>query len=266
MSISNSRIYYINTEYKTTGSNSRFSYQIQIPQHADFDRVCVLQASIPLSFYLVQNGTNTFILSELGVNTTITVPYGNYNYQTFMTAIIALLNEATSQGWVYTMTFSSLTAKYTINVSGNSGQPTLTFSSHLSKQFGFEKNSSNTFSENSLVSVNTVNFIPESTIYIHSDIIEDENDILQEVYSNNSVPYSQVVYQLSTNVEAYSKKLRTSTADNFNFYLTNEEDEELLVNGQDVLITLLLYKKDDFTDIFKNFISWTVQKSEDQQI
>lgn len=264
MSIAKGKIYYVNSEYKISGTNSRFTYQIQIPQNSGFDHVCVLQASIPLSFYLVQNGTNTFTLTEDGIDTVMTIPEGNYNYQTFMTAVTSLLNTNSHHGWIYSITFSLLTAKYTFKVTGNSGQPTLSFTNHMSQQFGFNKISNNEFITNTLTSVNTVNFIPESTIYIHSDIVEDETDVLQEIYSNNTIPYSQVTYQLKTDVLAYSKKLRTTKANSFSFYLTNEEDDELLVNGQDVLITLLLYKKDDFTDTFKKYISWMVQKSDNE--
>ena len=90
MSIVNSQIYYINSQYRTTGSNSKFSYEVKIPQTEKYDRVCVLQASIPLSFYLVRNGINTFTLTQLGVDTVITVPEGNYNFKSFMALLVSL--------------------------------------------------------------------------------------------------------------------------------------------------------------------------------
>jgi uncharacterized protein YjgD (DUF1641 family) len=82
------------------------------------------------------------------------------------------------------------------------------------------------------------------------------NDVLQEVYasSNNLI----INYQLTTGLDACSKTLKSTNADSFHFYLTNEENEEIIIQGSDVLITLLLYKSDDFTDMFKKFVKWSV--------
>ena len=85
--ISSSRIFYINTTNKQNGTNSNFTYEIQIPQTEGYNRVCVLQASIPLSFYMIQDGVNVFTLREEygGVETSIQIAIdpGNYNFQTF---------------------------------------------------------------------------------------------------------------------------------------------------------------------------------------
>ena len=245
-----------------------------MPVDSDFDSVCVLQASIPLSFYLVQDGVNTFILREsINGNTwdrTVTIPIGNYNYQTFQETIINLLHSNSPLGLIYSCTYSKPQAKFTwsavvrpppLYIKFN-GEFSLIFNSHISQQFGFDKVSTNTSVDQSLTSQNTINFIPESTIYIHSDIVQSDTDILQEIYSNNTVPYSQITYQLTTDVEAYSKKLKSRDQDSFRFYITNEENDELNTNGQNLLITLLLYKKDNFTSYFRKFISWFVQKFE----
>ena len=274
MSILSQKIYFINTVNKLEGRNGDFKYEINIPQTENFDRVCVLQASIPLSFYLVQDGVNTFILRESingnNFDRTITIPIGNYNYQTFQETIINLLNSNSPTGLTYSCTYSKPQAKFTWSAVvrppplyiAYTGTFSLIFNSHISQQFGFDKVSTNTSVNQSLTSENTVNFIPESTIYIHSDISDSDTDILQEVYSNNTVPYSQVTYQLTTNVEAYSKKLKTDRQNAFRFYITNEEGDILNTNGQRVLLTLLIYKKDNFTSYFREFISWFVQKAE----
>jgi hypothetical protein len=268
MPISNSRIFYINSEFKTVGTNSNFSYEIKIPLSEGYDRVCVLQASIPLSFYLVQNGVNTFQLNEIPdsgipILTTFTIPEGNYNYSNFMTVVTGLLNADTASrhNWIYAMAFDKLTGKYVYTVNGSSITGIeLIFTSHLSQQFGFDKHSTNAFTGTLLTSTNTINFVPESTIYVHSDICVSDNDILQEIYSNNTIPYSQITYQLSTDIDAYSKPLRTAHADSFSFYITDEEGDELITNGQNVLFTLLLYKRDEFSSDFRKFASWIVNK------
>ena len=67
------RIYYINTLNKLEGANENFSYTLGIPEHQLYNRVVVLSASVPNSFYLIQDDFNTFILSENGTDTVITI-------------------------------------------------------------------------------------------------------------------------------------------------------------------------------------------------
>lgn len=259
MSISNGKIFYVNSQYRVTGSNSKFSYRINIPQTEKYDKVCVLQASIPLSFYLVREGINTFTLKEAGANKVLTVPAGNYNYQKFQLMLTALLNANATAGWIYTVIFNVSTGKYKFSVTGNSVQPVFTFNNYLSQQFGFDKVSVNTFVGNSITSTNSVNFIPESTVYIHSDLCNEDTDILQEIYANNTATFAQITYQLSVPVDIYSKKLRTSSTNIFHFVITDEDNNELDTNGQNILLTILLYKKDDFSDRVSGFISYIMQ-------
>lgn len=268
MSITNSKIYYINTENKLSGTSSRFSYSIPIPVGSEFDRCVVLQCAVPISFYLVQDGFNQFLLTETikgTVNTTvITIPPGNYDYVTFANIITTLLNKASSLA--YTVTFLEAQLKYSFSTTNDAGeQITFTFNSHLSQQFGFDKHSVNNFpilGNDSLVSANLLNFATEGTIFIHSDITNELTDVLQEIYttSTNSI----ISYQLTTSIDAYSKKLRTTGSNVFNFYITNEEDEELRLQGQDCLITLLLYKSDNFTEMFRKFVSWSIQSQDEK--
>ena len=82
------RLYYITSAQAPNKSN--FQYTMTLDN--DFDSVVVLQASIPISYYMVQDGYDSFILRENGVNTTITINEGNYNANTFLTTIINLLN------------------------------------------------------------------------------------------------------------------------------------------------------------------------------
>ena len=174
--MSNSRIYYVNSINRISGTCGDFSYQIGLPSGSAFDRVCVLQADIPISYYLVPPNYNTFVLSENGVSVTVTVPVGNYNANSFATVLTDLLNASSPNGWVYTVTFPSgfntvSTAKYTFSV--NSGQTaSFTFTNALYEQFGFNTNSTISFTS-SVVSANVVSFVPETSLIIHSDIVND---------------------------------------------------------------------------------------------
>ena len=54
--IKNSQIYYVNSTYKITRTDSSFLYQIQLPPNSEFNRVACLAASIPKSFYTIETG------------------------------------------------------------------------------------------------------------------------------------------------------------------------------------------------------------------
>jgi hypothetical protein len=87
-----SRVFYINSANKQSGQNSNFTYEIQTE---GYSRVCDLQASIPLSFYMIQDGVNVFTLREEygGVETYIQIAIDarNYNFQTFQDRVTKLL-------------------------------------------------------------------------------------------------------------------------------------------------------------------------------
>jgi hypothetical protein len=267
MSIGNSRIEYINSlQVSGGGSDTDFTWTMNIAPNEEYDRVCVLFANIPISYYLVTNSDNIFELTELGVMRQITVPVGNYNTTSFMAVVVPLMNAASASmgnNWIYTMTMKStftsgIDGKFYYSVSGNGGnQPTIACGTLISEQLGFPINTANTFVGDSLVSTNVVNFVPETTIYVYSDLIETKNNntsnVLQEFYGNNSTSFSNIVYECM-NVEAYSKPIRKGFKNSFTIKLINEHGQALDTNGQPIFMTILFYKNNDLYDMFKKFI------------
>ena len=81
-------IAYINSynNLVSTDSTSNFTVMINLPKNNNFNKVVVLQMSIPKSYYLVQNGYNTFNIYEpdnLSCHL-VTIPVGNYTRSLFM--------------------------------------------------------------------------------------------------------------------------------------------------------------------------------------
>src|SRR6478735_11533871 len=91
----------------------RFSRPIQ-----DIAGIKVLSAVIPFSYYVINSNNNTFGLSESLVGSAIvTIPVGNYNATTLAAALASALTTAsvvTGGNLTYTVTYSSLTGKFTI--------------------------------------------------------------------------------------------------------------------------------------------------------
>ncbi|MDR3571314.1 MAG: hypothetical protein P4L81_03900 [Candidatus Pacebacteria bacterium] len=249
MSILANRIYYIDSEKRLAGTPSNFTYHLDIPDGANYDTACVLSMTIPRSYYLIRQGQNMVTLLVDGMPNVITVPKGNYNVRTFMSTLLPLLN-AVLPG--FTMTFNDITGKYNYTTTSTS---VLAFQfidpSRLGLQMGFDEVGTFTFASKTLDSQNVVDFVSTSTLFLHSDLVEDQTSILQEVYSDNTSPYSNLVYNCRF-PGMYSKAMKIGNSGTINFSLTDEHDLEVNVNGHQILFTLLLYRKENLSKLIKD--------------
>ena len=265
----NKQVFYINSRNRTAGSDADFTYKIDMkgfskaPTHA-----VVLQCNIPKSFYIVQDGQNTFTLSEEGgANTaTVTIPVGNYSRLSFRTTLSTLLNTSSPNGYAYTVTVPTSasaadTGKFTFTCVGHTLESGFTFGSsdNIFELMGFDSGTSNAFVGGTLVSSNVIKLSKEDTIYIHSDIVSGlSNDILQEVYSVDANDFSNIVFQ-NFAPDLYEKQITTSTASNtFRFYITNEDGGSIDLNGINWTLTLCVYTKDNTNSIFKDYMRYNL--------
>lgn len=265
--INNSKIFYVNSRDRVTGTDSDFLYQFKIPSESKFDKVCVLQMVIPKSYYLV-TANESFTLAEDAKQVAVIMPVGNYTRKSFAATLQGVINSASPNGFTYTVTYPTLstvpdTGKYTYTVTNNSGtQPVFIFdtSNDLWDHMGFGSGSTNSFATNILVSTQVINLQKENALYLHSDISNNGSDnILQEVFSNQSPDYSSIVFE-QYNIEAYSKDLIGSSNNVFRFYLTDENDVAIDLNGQNFNLTLVMYRKNTVYDLIRNFLQLQVMK------
>lgn len=256
--IESQRLFYVDSHNRLSGSHSDFNYQFDF-QGQNFDYAVVLQATIPKSYYLVQNGQNTFNLQELSSTVTISLPIGNYSRSSFKAQLQTSLNAASPNGWTYTVSIPNTavtadTGYYTITVTGNSGQPSFIIGTYLYEQLGLNPNTTYTFVSNSLTSVNVVNFQLQDSLFIHSDLSNNGiDDVLQEILGVDSPSYGNIVY-ICPSVEAYEKKLSTNNNNVYHFKLTDEDDNLLDLNGQNIVISLLFFKKQNVYEMIKKMI------------
>jgi hypothetical protein len=166
--------------------------------------------------------------------------------------LLPILN-ALSAG--FTMIFSTITGKYTYGYAGTATLIGFEFAypNTISHQMGFAETSVNNFATGALISSIVVDFISTSTLFLHSDMVEDQTSILQEVYADNSVPFSNLVYNCKFPA-MYSKNLRNNTSSVFNFSLVDEHNAEVDLNGHELLLTILLYRKENLTKILKEVL------------
>jgi hypothetical protein len=256
--ISNKRFFYVNTENTLSASNSVYSTPLQIPDYAKYDRVVLLEASIPITYYLIQgNGFNTFQLKEDSTTVTVTIEPGNYNINSFATIVGGLMTSLSPNNLTYTFSYNNSYTQaqnglYTITANSSAHSISLIFNpgNTVNEQFGFNSGTTVSFTNSVgtsiLTSTNVLQFVPENIVAIHSNIVDGGyTDILEIVTNQNNPPYSYINYQCP-DPASYSRILSTNKSQNVTFAFTNEHEQALFFNGVNISLTLMLYKANDY--------------------
>ena len=256
----NSFYVYVDSRQRSSGTDANFSYNIPLPDDHDFTHVTLLNALIPKSYYLIQDGGSTFQLQEGVQIVTINIPFGNYLLNTFRTVIANLLTNNSPNGWVYNVTYPTITTqadtgKFTYIVTGNSSQPSLIFDHVLFEPFGFFEDSTNTFIGNQLISTTVLKLQSEDRLILHSSLVNNPgvDNVLVSINAATNVPFSSVSY-INVAPEFRSHKLISNQSKTATFSLTNEHGTILDLNGLNMNLTLLFYKQDNIFDVIRNFI------------
>lgn len=249
-----------NSKDRVSGTNSSFqSVPVDLGQNR-YDSVCLVQASIPKSFYNVPTNYNQFVLKELGLSTTITVPVGSYNKNNLMTTLSTLLTAgsvALGHTWVYTVSYSATTGpdtfKYTYTVTGNTGQPSLIFTDESPfRQLGFEPSSTNIFVANTISSTNAINLSYILRMFIKSNISQNAQDgILEEILSVGSFPPLSIVFYQQYNFDMNTKTFNTDNKNSWLFSLVDSYGQEIDLNGIPWAFTLVFYQRNTTHEIHK---------------
>lgn len=241
-----------NSKDRIGGTNSNF-YSIPVDLGVNqYNAVCIVQASIPKSWYNMPNNYNTFTLTELSVSTTITVPVGNYTKINLATKLASILTTASTllgNNWIYTCSYPVYTEaddfKLTFTVSGNSGnQPSFTFSNNSPfRQLGFDVGTYN-FSTNTLKSSNAINLSYVLRAFIKSNIVQETTDnILEEILSVGSFPPQSIVFFQQYAFDMNSKPFNTSTTNSWNFILEDSYGQEIDLNGVPWAFTVCFFQR-----------------------
>ena len=79
------QLFYINSYFRTKqeDSTSDFSFILDVDPLQEYNRVSIIDASIPKSNYSITTNNNTFTVEEEAGTRTITIPVGNYSRRGF---------------------------------------------------------------------------------------------------------------------------------------------------------------------------------------
>lgn len=255
--IDDKQIVFINSAARTSGISSSFEYAVNLRQGAIFDRVTLLSATIPKSYYNIRANNNSFTLIENGNLTKISIGVGNYNRTGLAAYLTNLLTTSSALGWKYSVTFPTIDAgpdngKYLYTVTDNGGlQPSFQFDGKtaVGEMMGFARNTTNTFVADSLGAAFVSNLQPITSLQIHSNCVNDEiqtgqtTDILQSVAANvGKGPYANVEW-ICPEFESFSHRLSSPNSGSFTFRITDEDGTDLDLNGVDIQLQVMFWKK-----------------------
>ena len=96
---------------------------------------------------------------------------------------------------------------------------------------------------------------------MHSNIAMNPgiDDVLVSINSTTSINYSSINYECPA-PEFYSHLLSSKNNNTYSFSLSDENGELIQLNGLNLNITLLLFKKDPIFDQIRSFMKMIVMK------
>jgi hypothetical protein len=262
---------YVNSLQKLSGTDSNFAYNINPPANIKFDRVVVLDALIKKSYYGVSQGANTFTLQEGNQQVVVTVAVGNYNFVSWQYYISTLLTSVSPNGYTYNVSYpnttqSADTGKWVFTIAGPvlANQPSFIFdnsnSNVIYESFGFQNGSTNTFVNNQLVSTVVADLGVEDSLFIKSDIVEgtpNQPNVLQTIKVASSPNFSSITY-LCPAPQFYAQPVSNNLKATANFSITDEHDNIIDLNGQNVTFTLLFYQENTVWRKLKTFMGFVL--------
>jgi hypothetical protein len=246
------KILYIDSTSQLASNKNVFTVTVDSDITSDYDMCSLISAQIPVSFYILQDGYNTFTLREGLQTVTMTIPQGNYSVYSFQSTVGALLTASSPNGYTYSLLFSNIftqvdTGKYTFQCSNTVTQISFKFPANnaVSEPFGFDSGTTVYFTNGTLQSSNVVSFIPETSIFVHASFVQGAtqsgfSDVLACIFSSNAAPYSTINY---INPQIYETAKQTCNLTKvMTFSLTDEYGSSILLNGGNTIFQILLFK------------------------
>jgi hypothetical protein len=187
----------------------------------------VIHAEIPNSFYLINSTNNTIIVNSI----TYTIPPGNYNINSLMTAIKTVLPVG------FTLTYNSTYLKYTF---GYTTTFTISKYSTINKIIGGSTTGGMVSLANSLTLPFVVNLLPIPRINIHSRQLlfgnfnqgDTSSDMFLSIQNNGGLG-NMILYN---NITGLIYKFEGDNLSNIDIRITDDYNNELDLNSQDFYI------------------------------
>ena len=218
---------------KNGSANSVMIFNMHVmkkEQNVLYNEVALINAQIPVSYYIINENNDKFVLSTA----TYTLTHGNYNASSFKTMFLGLL------GVSFTMSLDNSTGKFTLSKTGGfTIMPTTT----CYKLLGIQKNITYV-SSGSLTFPYPCNFLGVNRLKIKSGVFKTNN---LDSNSNNghsdllcTIPVDVSMYSLIkyTNIVGFKNVIANEDINYIDITITDEDDNIINFNGIDVHLTL----------------------------
>lgn len=257
VSIESKQTIYVNSKNRSSGTPSEFTITLDIDKNIAFDKISVIDAVIPRSFYNIGSRNDTFVVSENGNERTITIPRANYSRKSLKNVVQTLLNTNPEPGYSYVVSKDASSVgdsgKYTFTVTTANPQPSFIFSSTSPlAELGFTVGT-HAFVGNVLVSEKVVNLLEKNRLVLRSNICQNNtNSTLQNIVASSGSSFDYIVFQNPTPVENHRDFIRNSS-NSYTFQLFDENLNPLELD-LDFSFTLMLYKETRILRILKEYL------------
>ena len=265
--LGNPNTFVLNTRFRLNKdeSSAQPKFAVVMDEFNQFDRVCLLDLKIPHTYYQVLNrpktfGTNTFQIHNItkATFTTIQIPEGNYTKHGISNVLESLIERNYMFGSTVTFpldTCHTLDGKLTFSVN-NPDNDEIEFifdafdSHYILLLLGFPSIDGTyplTIANPAVLkSVQPIQTKHPRSLSLNSDIVGGQKDIyaLAEIDVGVSQDFSDIVFQ-QQDVLGNSRQIANSNHKFFNFNITDENGEQIDLNGADWSMTILVYKIND---------------------
>lgn len=239
----------IDTRNRVDGSHTDFTYKLNLRPNIRYNKCVLLKASIPKTQYTVQdNGRNYFKISELGVETTITIPEGFYTRRNIAYTLNTLI-AASAASWTYAITYDNNPdlkdrGKFIWTVSGNGGNyPTLIFD-YETPYIGFDAGSY-VFTSSQYISPRVMNLASLSNAYfLHSNVMQSTGDTVFATILGGDIPGMSYISFVENNPDYTAVDFNYSDSNLYSFVLTDEVGVSISTEGNACLFSICFFVSD----------------------
>lgn len=207
-------------------------------------QVSLLSAQIPYSFYVVNYTNNTIVFkaNEDAFFTTATIPVGNYNANSLITALVALFDDPLS----ITVSITISPINGTITITRPTGEFTISGDSTCLGILGFEANTTYVSSSGVLTSPYPLNLLGIKILQVRSSIFNMGNyssvnrgiTTLLATIPVSAVPFGMIDY---VDKGAGGISFSNSTLDEIDIEILDGETGQFInFNNQDWTMTILI--------------------------
>ena len=116
-----------------------------------------------------------------------------------------------------------------------------------------------------LLSKDVVNFQSYDELLIVSNMVKNERNLLQEIYSAAN-PYNSSIVWTNNSLPLNAKRLAPTSSNAYQFALTTEEGDLIDLNGSEWSFVLMFFKSSNIESVVKQFIAVNMLENENKKL